>query len=465
MLYISTRGQATPLGFKEAVLSGLASDGGLYIPKNYPLFSEEEIRSLEGLDYVNLAFNVMRKFIGPEISDPELFQTINTSYGSFGKGNFCPTLSIDNNEYLLELYHGPTLAFKDFAMQFIGNLFELFLSKESKRLTIVTATSGDTGSAAVEAFKGKQQVDLYVLFPEGRISDMQRLQITTSKDSNIFPIAIRGDFDDCQRMVKELFGDEVFRNEVHLSAVNSINWARILAQTVYYFKSTFSIVSYRDGVNFSVPTGNFGDIYAGYVAKKIGLPINKLIIASNQNDILQRTLKTGVYDKKNVTATIAPSMDIQVSSNFERLLFDLFEGDQIEVCRLMNELFKNNLFKLNDKSLKNFRKNFYGGSGNDQELREEISFFYKNFNKIICPHTAAGTRVARQYLKKSPETPMISLATAHPSKFNDVIDKVLDLQVEIPSRLKRLLDLEENFDVLTDDVEQLKQVILDGKLS
>lgn len=465
MLYISTRGQATPLGFKEAVLSGLASDGGLYIPENYPLLSEEEMGSLEGLDYVNLAFNIMRKFIGPEISDPELFQTINTSYGSFGKGNFCPTLSIDNNEYLLELYHGPTLAFKDFAMQFIGNLFELFLSKESKRLTIVTATSGDTGSAAVEAFKGKQQVDLYVLFPEGRISDMQRLQITTSTDSNIFPIAIKGDFDDCQRMVKELFGDEVFRHKVHLSAVNSINWARILAQTVYYFKSTFSIASYRDGVNFSVPTGNFGDIYAGYVAKKMGLPINKLIIASNQNDILQRTLKTGVYDKKNVTATIAPSMDIQVSSNFERLLFDLFEGNQIEVCRLMNELLKNNSFKLNDKSLKNFRENFYGGSGNDQELKEEISFFYENFNKIICPHTAAGTRIARQYLKKSPETPMISLATAHPSKFNNVIDKVLDLQVKIPSRLKRLLDLEENFDVLADDVEQLKQVILDRKLS
>ena len=465
MLYISTRGQATPLGFKEAVLSGLASDGGLYIPENYPLLSEEEMESLEGLDYVDLAFNIMRKFIGPEISDPELFQTIYTSYGSFGKGNFCPTLSIDNNEYLLELYHGPTLAFKDFAMQFIGNLFELFLSKESKRLTIVTATSGDTGSAAVEAFKGKQQVDLYVLFPEGRISDMQRLQITTSTASNIFPIAIKGDFDDCQRMVKELFGDEVFRHEVHLSAVNSINWARILAQTVYYFKSTFSITSYRDGVNFSVPTGNFGDIYAGYVAKKMGLPINKLIIASNQNDILQRTLKTGVYDKKNVTATIAPSMDIQVSSNFERLLFDLFEGNQIEVCRLMNELRKNNSFKLNDKSLNNFREIFYGGSGNDQELKEEISFFYENFNKIICPHTAAGTRIARQYLKKSPETPMISLATAHPSKFNNVIDKVLDLQVEIPSRLKRLLDLEENFDVLPNDVEQLKQVILDGKLS
>ncbi len=463
MLYVSTRGKAVPLSFKEAVLSGLASDGGLYLPVKFPILSKEEMESLKNLGYKDLAFRIMRKFIGSELSDSELAEIISKSYGTFGDGNFCPTLKVNKNEYLLELFHGPTLAFKDFAMQFIGNLFELFLGSENKGMTIVTATSGDTGSAAVEAFKGKAKVDLFVLFPEGRISNMQRIQMTTSKESNVFPIAIKGDFDDCQRMVKELFIDLAFKERVKLSAVNSINWARILAQTVYYFYSCLSFNSYEYGVSFSVPTGNFGDIYAGYVAKKMGLPINKLIIASNQNDILQRTLRTGIYDKKEVLATIAPSMDIQVSSNFERLLFDLLGGNQDEVSSRMSELIKTNMFKLSDEALKTFRENFSGGSGTDEELKEEISLFYERFNKIICPHTAAGTRIGRKYLYEDPETPMITLATAHPSKFNDVINNLLNIQVEVPIKLERLLHLEEVFDVLSSDTAELRKLILDRK--
>ena len=309
--------------------------------------------------------------------------------------DFCPTKHVEKNQYLLELFHGPTLAFKDFAMQFIGNLFEFYLKADNKRLTIVTATSGDTGAAAVEAFKGKEGVELFVLFPQGRISKLQRLQMTTASHSNVHPIAIEGDFDDCQRMVKTLFGDTQFKCIVSLSAVNSINWARILAQIVYFFKSVLDINLSEDKINFAVPTGNFGDVYAGYIAKKMGLPINKLLIATNKNDILKRTMETGIYEKKDVVPSVAPSMDIQISSNFERLLLDLCEGNSRDVCMLMNDLTDNNAFKLSKKRLERFKKDFYSCSGTDEQLKEEISYIYKNYHRIICPHTAAGIIGAR----------------------------------------------------------------------
>lgn len=465
MLYVSTRGCTPPVNFKKAVLAGLADDGGLYLPTHCPKLSTDEIKDLKELDYVDLCFSVMRGFIGSEFSDNDLVNTIKAAYHNFGDGDFCPTETINKNEYLLELFHGPTLAFKDFAMQFIGNLFELFLGNDNKRLTIVTATSGDTGSAAVEAFRGKEQVDLFVLFPDGRISNMQRLQMTTSSDSNIFPIAIKGDFDDCQRLVKELFGDNEFKNKVNLSAVNSINWARILAQSVYYFHSALKVNSLERGVNFSVPSGNFGDIYAGYVAKKMGLPINKLLIASNKNDILQRALESGLYNKREVTPSIAPSMDIQIASNFERLLFDIFDGNQAEVRCKMIELNKNDMFKLDNKSLARFRKVFDGRSATDDELRKEILLFYKKYNKVICPHTAAGTRVARSYIEQNPDIPIITLATAHPSKFSEIIDETLKIQVNIPFRLKKLLKYQEDYDFLTAETNLLKKFILDRRKS
>ena len=460
MLYVSTRGQAPALQFEEAVLEGLANDGGLYLPKHCPEISLNEIMKLGGLNYIDLSFYIMRKFIGSGLSDDNLYEVINRSYTNFGVDDFCPTVHISGNEYILELFHGPTLAFKDFAMQFIGNLFQFLLRGNKKRLTIVTATSGDTGSAAVEAFKGKDQIDLVVLFPDGLISDVQRKQMTTSRCSNIFPLAVKGDFDECQRMVKELFNDRKFKDRVNLSAVNSINWARILAQIVYFFRSALTLESLDGGVNFSVPTGNFGDIYAGYIAKKMGLPIKRLLIASNQNNILQRMLSTGIYDKKDTMATVAPAMDIQVSSNFERLLLDLLEGNQYDVSKKMSSLTKQGKFQIGDDSLKRFRENFYSESGNDDELKREIAFFYEHFNRLICPHTAAGTLTARRYLCEDPNTPVITLSTAHPCKFNDTITSTLGVEAVMPARLKKIISSDENFERLSNNTELLKEFIL-----
>ena len=460
MLYISTRGQATPINFKEAVLTGLATDGGLYLPEVLPKLSLEEIRNLNGLSYVDLSLRIMRKFIGPELPDTTLRDIIQGSYGSFGIDDFCPTKQFDKNQYLLELFHGPTLAFKDFAMQFIGNLFKFYLKAENKKLTIVTATSGDTGAAAVHAFKGKEEVELFVLFPQGRVSNLQRLQMTTVTHSNVHPIAIEGDFDDCQRMVKTLFADSQFKSRVRLSAVNSINWARILAQVIYFFKSVLDLNLSEGEINFSVPTGNFGDVYAGYITKKMGLPIHKLLIATNANDILKRTMDTGLYETRDVVPTVAPSMDIQISSNFERLLFDLCERKASDVCSMMSELSNNNAFKLSRNRLEGFKKDFYSSSGTDEQIKEEISYFYKNYHTIICPHTAAGIIGARKFITDKPETKVITLATAHPSKFRDTIGEVLGIEVDVPTRLEKVLGLDEKYDYLPAKTDLLKQFIL-----
>ena len=460
MLYVSTRGQATSISFKEAVLTGLATDGGLYIPETCPKFSEVEIRDFNGLSYMDLALRIMRKFIGPELSDTNLSDIVQSSYSSFGVNDFCPTEQVDKNQFLLELFHGPTLAFKDFAMQFIGNLFEFYLKADDKKLTIVTATSGDTGAAAVEAFKGKEEVELFVLFPQGRVSKLQRLQMTTVNHANVHPIAIKGDFDDCQRMVKTLFGDNQFKSKVSLSAVNSINWARILAQIVYFFKSALDVNLFNDGINFSVPTGNFGDVYAGYIARKMGLPIHKLLIATNKNDILKRTMDTGIYEKRDVVPTVAPSMDIQISSNFERLLFDLCEGNSRDVRMLMNDLTDNDAFKLSKKNLERFKKEFYSTSGTDAQLTEEISYVYKNYKRIICPHTAAGIIGARKFINERPGSKVITLATAHPIKFRETIIDTLGIKLDVPARLEKVLGVDERYDFLPAKTDLLKQFIL-----
>ncbi|MGI9395116.1 MAG: threonine synthase, partial [Boseongicola sp.] len=338
MRYVSTRGKAPALSFEEAMRTGLARDGGLYVPDAIPTMSKDEIASLAGLSYEDAAFRLMRPFVGDAFSDDEFRGIISQTYQDFGHAARAPLTQLGANHFLLELFHGPTLAFKDFAMQLIGQMFQTTLGRSGDRITIAGATSGDTGSAAIEAFKGLANVDVFILYPHGRVSEVQRRQMTTATESNVHALALDGDFDDCQARVKDMFNDHTFRDEVGLAAVNSINWARVLAQVVYFFTSAVSLGAPHRAVSFTVPTGNFGDIFAGYIAKRMGLPIERLIIATNQNDILHRTFTDAAYTTKGVSPSISPSMDIQVSSNFERALFDAYDRDGSAVVQLMDEL-------------------------------------------------------------------------------------------------------------------------------
>ncbi len=346
MRYVSTRGAAPDLSFEEAMLTGLARDGGLYVPAEIPAMSATDIAALAGLSYEEAAFRVMRPFIGDAFTDEEFADIIARAYAGFGHAARAPLSQLAPNHFLLELFHGPTLAFKDFAMQLIGQLFQASLSRSGKRVTIVGATSGDTGSAAMEAFRGLDNVDVFILFPHGRVSDVQRRQMTTVSEANAHALALTGDFDDCQARLKDMFNDHAFRDEVHLAGVNSINWARVLAQVVYYFTAAVSLGAPHRPVSFTVPTGNFGDIFAGYIAKRMGLPIEQLVIATNQNDILHRAISGGAYETHGVTPSISPSMDIQVSSNFERALFDVYDRDGGAVAQLMDELKGQGGFKI-----------------------------------------------------------------------------------------------------------------------
>ena len=338
MKYVSTRGEAQELDFEDVMLTGLARDGGLYLPKEWPKFTDKDLSNMAGSSYEEIAFTVMKPFIGSTFSDEEFKKIIKNAYHNFETEVRCPLLRLSDNTFLLELYYGPTLAFKDVAMQLIGQMFELSLKRKSQKIVIVGATSGDTGSAAIEAFRGLEAVKVFIMYPDGAVSDVQRRQMTTAVEKNVTALAVDGNFDDCQALLKEMFNDFEFRDEINLASVNSINWARVMAQVVYYFTSALALGAPHNKVNFTVPTGNFGDIFAGYVAKKMGLPIDKLIIATNQNDILDRVIKTGIYKIEDVKPSISPSMDIQVSSNFERALFDIFDNDPVLVRRLMNNL-------------------------------------------------------------------------------------------------------------------------------
>ncbi len=455
MKYISTRGQAPELSFEEAMLTGLASDGGLYVPETIPTLTHEEIASLNGLSYEDIAFKIMKPFIGEAFTDDEFKGIIKKAYANFGHIARAPMVQIGDNHFLLELFHGPTLAFKDFAMQLIGQLFQASLSRSGKRVTIVGATSGDTGSAAIEAFKGLNNVDVFILFPHGRVSDVQRRQMSTPSESNVHALAVQGDFDDCQGALKDMFADIEFRDHVKLAAVNSINWARVLAQVVYYFSSAVALGAPNRKVSFTVPTGNFGDIFAGYIAKKMGLPIDRLVIATNQNDILHRTMATGAYTKQGVVPSISPSMDIQISSNFERALFDAYGRDGSVISDLMADL-KSGEFKVSDEAMQALNTHFSSGRASEEETSQTIAAYYEKTGEVLCPHSAIGVKVADENIQ---ETVMVTLATAHPAKFPAAVQEACGIHPDLPARMSDLFDREERFSVVANDLEGLKSLI------
>jgi len=432
--YVSTRGEAPALGFAEAMLIGLARDGGLYVPAAWPRLDAEAIAGFAGRPYAEVAVEIIRPFIGDAVAEGDLARMAREAYGRFRHPAVAPLVQFGVSDFILELFHGPTLAFKDLAMQLLGQLMDAALTARGERTTIVVATSGDTGGAAIEAFRGRARVDLFVLFPQGRISDVQRRMITTVGDDNVHAVAIDGTFDDCQAMVKGMFEHQIFRDQVRLSGVNSINWARIVAQVVYYFTAAVALGSPRRKIAFTVPTGNFGDVYAGYVALCMGLPIDRLTVATNVNDILARTIATGTYELREVVPTSSPSMDIQVASNFERLLFDINDRDSRAVRSLMASLAQSRRFALSARSLAALRAVFSADRADEEETAATIRTMLRETGYLIDPHTAVGVAVAEKEIR-DPSIPMIVLGTAHPAKFPDAVETASGVRPQLPEWL------------------------------
>jgi len=445
--YISTRGEGSPVSFEEAMLRGLAPDGGLYMPDHWPQLPEGWQEAMKDATYADFAYFVAEAFAGESFEADELRTIVTRAYAGFDDPVVAPLRELEDGLYLLELFHGPTFAFKDFAMQMLGHLFEAALTRRGERRTIVVATSGDTGAAAVEAFAGRIGVDLFVMHPEGRISDAQRRQMTSCTAANVHNIAVEGSFDDCQRVLKSLFADDAFREEVHLGAVNSINWARIMAQTAYYLSTLARLERHAA---FSVPTGNFGDIFAGYVAKRMGAQLGPLVIATNTNDILHRTLKTGTYKVEGASPTLSPAMDIQVASNFERLLFDLMDGDASTLKDQMAQLVATGEFALRPDAHERMRQMFRSSRVSDEEILAEIARAHETYGVLIDPHTAVGLRAEREALSGVP-APHVVLSTAHPAKFAETVERATGQTPQIPAKLARLMAAEERFDRLPPD--------------
>ena len=460
MRYISTRGQAPVLPFAEAMMTGLARDGGLYVPETIPQLSHADIAALEGVSFEEAAFRITRPFVAESFSETELREAIRRAYQGFGHAARAPLVQLAPGHFLLELFHGPTLAFKDFAMQLIGQLFQIALSREGRRITILGATSGDTGSAAIEAFRGLPNVDVFILYPHGRVSEVQRRQMTTPDDANVHALAIDGTFDDAQARLKDLFNDHDFRDQVGLAGVNSINWARVLAQVVYYFTSAVSLGAPHRPVSFTVPTGNFGDIFAGSIARAMGLPVERLVVATNQNDILDRALRSGDYRVGQVEPSISPSMDIQVSSNFERALFFAYGGDGAAVAALMEEL-KTGGFAISQGALQHLGEIYDSGRVSEAETLATIARVRAETGQVVCPHSAVGIKVADEH--RQPGVPMVTLATAHPAKFPDAVDQAIGVRPELPPHMARLFDLPERLDRVENDNEALKSLILERR--
>jgi threonine synthase len=456
--YISTRGQSPELSFENVVMAGLAPDGGLYVPKTVPTYSHDEWKSLQGLSYVDLALRIITPFVGNDVSETDLKKLLSESYAGFRHEAIAPLRQIGPNEWILELFHGPTLAFKDFALQFLGKLLHHILAKKGERVTVVGATSGDTGSAAIAGCRGLSNMDIFILHPKGRTSDVQRRQMTTVSDANVFNIAVEGTFDDCQDIVKAMFGDASFREQYKLVAVNSINWVRILAQVVYYAYSALALGAPGRKISFCVPTGNFGDIFAGYIASKMGLPIETLVIATNQNDILARCVATGKYEMTGVSPTLSPSMDIQISSNFERLLFDLYDRDASAIAGMMKTFRSTKILTLSDAAHTRLKSQFAAASVNDAETKRIIAKTYQRTGELLDPHTAVGIGAATLCNAKR-ETPMVTLATAHPAKFPDAVKAATDLHPPLPDHMKNLYDLPERFVTLPNDTAAIQQHI------
>jgi threonine synthase len=461
--YISTRGQAPRLSFADTTLAGLAADGGLYVPEACPKLGEGEIANMANQNYLEVAWRVMLPFVSEDLPSEDLIRLLKASYKSFDTKDIAPLKQLEDNLHVLELFHGPTLAFKDVALQFLGQIFGHFLKIRNESVTIVGATSGDTGSAAIEAFRGKPGVNIFIFHPHKRVSEVQRRQMTTVQDANVFNVAIEGSFDDCQDLVKAMFNDATFRAEVKLSAINSINWARILAQVVYYIYAGAKLHDKTDRhVTFCVPTGNFGNVYAGYVAQSMGLPVEKLLVATNRNDILHRFFVSGKMKAEGVVPTISPSMDIEISSNVARLLFDMFGRMPKAVEQTMAHFRKNGPFKIDDSVMEGVRKLFASGRVDDAQTTEIIKRTWRKHGYLVDPHTAVGLGVAQTYLEEHPKAQVISLATAHPAKFPDAVKRATGVEPQLPERLADLHKRPERYEVMANDLAKVQDFVRSG---
>lgn len=457
--YISTRGEAPELSFDEVVVTGLASDGGLYIPKSLPKIEPHTLMEWANLSYTELAVKVMHPFMGDAVPEADLRRMVEESYATFRHSAIAPLVQLERNLFVLELFHGPTLAFKDFALQFLGRLLDYVLSKRGEHVTVVGATSGDTGSAAIAGCRGRKNMDIFIFHPKGRVSDVQRRQMTTVADANVHNIALEGTFDDCQDMVKALFADAAFREQQKLVAVNSINWARILAQVVYYFYAALALGAPARAVSFAVPTGNFGDIFAGHIARQMGLPIAELVVATNKNDILTRCIQSGEYAMQGVEPTLSPSMDIQISSNFERLLFELYGRDGKSIQQLMQDLRTQKNFALDAVKLNCLKALFSSVSADDAKTKEVIARIYKQTGYLADPHTAVG--IAAAEARKQEHTPIVVLSTAHPAKFPAAVEEACSVTPALPPHMQGMMTAKERLDILSaHDINAVKEFIV-----
>ena len=458
MRYVSTRGGVAPCGFEEALFAGLAGDGGLYLPERWPRLERDELAALQGASYQDVAARVLAPFVGDDLSGRELRELIARAYAGFDHVAIAPLRQLGPNEWLLELFHGPTLAFKDIALQLLGLLFEHFLASRERAITIVGATSGDTGSAAIEACAGCARMAIVILHPHGRISEVQRRQMTTVAADNVHNVAIEGTFDDCQALVKAMFNDTGFRSRLNLAAINSINWGRIMAQAVYYVSAALALGGPWRRVSLSVPTGNFGDVYAGYVAHRIGLPIAQLTVATNRNDILARFFASGTYSAGEVAPTMSPSMDIQVASNFERLLHDLCGGDAAEVARLLDEFAARKALRVSPDALGRARELFDAARVDEDATVATMAEVLRTTGQLVDPHTAVGVCAGRA-CRLDPNTPLIALATAHPAKFPDAVANATGIRPQLPERIADLFDRPERCTVLPNDLATVQRHI------
>ncbi|MEM9280156.1 MAG: threonine synthase [Pseudomonadota bacterium] len=457
MKYISTRGQAPDLNFRDALLTGLARDGGLYIPAEWPTLPADEIRSMANRSYAENAKKILTPFVSGEIPENDFHRMIDEAYAGFHHPAVAPLVQIDANHWVMELFHGPTLAFKDVAMQLLARLMDHVLAERNQKATIVGATSGDTGGAAIEAFRGRENTDIFILFPKGKVSPVQQRQMTTVPDANVHCLAIEGDFDNCQALVKDMFNHHDFRDRLQLSGVNSINWGRIMAQIVYYFTTAANLGAPDRKVSFTVPTGNFGDIFAGYVAKRMGLPVENLVIATNQNDILARTIATSRYETATTTPTISPSMDIQVSSNFERLLFDACDRNSDTIRNQMASLKQSGSFEVSPETMNTIADEFSAGACDEASTKKQMLSTLEKAGYLSDPHTAVGLNVAEQYL--SDDTVMVTLATAHPAKFPVAVEEATGIYPDLPLRMGDMMQRQERFETLPNDVSKIEAYI------
>ena len=459
MKYCSTRNSKLNKTFDEIIIEGLAPDGGLYMPKSWPKININEITSDKNISYNELVTIILNQFVGDTIKNTELQQISKKTYREFTHNKIAPLVKLKDNKYILELFHGPTYAFKDYPLQMLGNLFQYYLKKEDKKITVIGATSGDTGSAAIDACKNKDNINIFILHPKNKTSDIQRKQMTTIQSKNVFNIAINGTFDDCQNIVKSLFVSDDLKKITTLSAINSINWARIASQSVYFFWAYLQSLQYNKNVNFIVPTGNFGNVYAAHISGIMGLPINKLYVATNSNDIMHRTIANGDMSLKDVKSTISPSMDIQISSNFERQLFESLNYNSSDLSKLMKSFKDNNQYDLSGEIHDNLKLYYRSKGINDSLTSSTIKKYYEEYNYISDPHTATSLNILDELDNNDIN---IALACAHPAKFPESINDSIGIYPEQPLKLKEMLDSEEKYINLSNDIESVKSYIIDN---